>query len=166
MRSPWKHAPLAAIPSKEVAMQDIDITKIDQLITRFETSSLSRLKLRSGDLSLTLERATKEEVAPVAVTSPITASASNQSAVSKSDETLETIVSPIVGTFYLTPAVDAPPYVRAGSVVVAGDILCTIEAMKLMNHLEAEYACEIVEILAEPEQMVEFGAPLFKVRKL
>jgi len=78
----------------------------------------------------------------------------------------EVITSPIVGTFYLTPAPDAPPYVRVGNRVETGSVLCTIEAMKLMNQLEADFACEIVEILAKPEQMVEFGQPLFKVKRV
>ncbi len=146
-------------------MLDVDITKIDQLLSLFETSSLSRLTLRSKDTLLTFER----KIEPGVSSSPPAASSSVPSATPAPEvdlEELHTIESPIVGTFYLTPAVDAPPYVRVGSTVAAGDILCTIEAMKLMNHLEAEFACEIVEILARPEQMVEYGTPLFQVRRL
>ena len=78
---------------------------------------------------------------------------------------IETITSPIVGTFYLTPAPDAPAYVQVGDLVEEGGIICTIEAMKMMNQLQTDFPCEIVSVLAKPEEMVEFGQPLFTVRR-
>ncbi|BDV43669.1 acetyl-CoA carboxylase, biotin carboxyl carrier protein [Geotalea uraniireducens] len=76
------------------------------------------------------------------------------------------IVSPIVGTFYRAPAPDAAPYVEVGQTVEKGQVLCIVEAMKLMNEIEAEFRCKIVEICKENAQPVEFGEPLFVVEPL
>jgi len=127
----------------------MDTLNLEQVLSLFDNSTLSELELSCPTPS-----------APVAKV----AAAPEKPA--KAEEKTEIITSPIVGTFYLTPAPDAPPYVRVGSTVQAKDVLCTIEAMKLMNQLEADYACEIVEILAKPESMVEFGQPLFKVKRI
>jgi len=81
-----------------------------------------------------------------------------------SREGLHAIVSPMVGTFYRAPAPDAPPFVNVGDKVTEKTVVCILEAMKLMNPLEAEVRGEIVEILVENGQLVEFGQPLFLVR--
>ena len=78
----------------------------------------------------------------------------------------ETITSPIVATFYGAPRPDAPSFVKAGSRVKAGDSLCILEAMKMMNHLEAEFDCEIVSVLASNGDLVEYGQALFEVKRL
>ncbi|KAF0219021.1 MAG: acetyl-CoA carboxylase biotin carboxyl carrier [Geobacteraceae bacterium] len=78
----------------------------------------------------------------------------------------EQITSPIVGTFYRAPAPDAPPYVEVGQTVEKGQVFCIVEAMKLMNEIEAEYRCKIVKICKENAQPVEFGEPLFIVEPL
>jgi len=75
------------------------------------------------------------------------------------------IKSPMVGTFYRSPAPDAEAYVQAGTAVSKGQVLCIIEAMKLMNEIEADFACRIVEILVEHAQPVEYNQPLFRVEK-
>lgn len=75
----------------------------------------------------------------------------------------EIITAPIVGSFYRSPGPDSPPFVEEGSKVEAGDSICIIEAMKVMNKLEAEFACEVVRILAKNGQMVEYGESLFEV---
>jgi acetyl-CoA carboxylase biotin carboxyl carrier protein len=76
-----------------------------------------------------------------------------------------TISSPIVATFYLTAGPDSPPYVQKGQTVKKGQTLCVLEAMKMMNHLEAEYDCEILDIKAANGDLVEFGQVLFEVKK-
>lgn len=78
----------------------------------------------------------------------------------------EMITAPIVGTFYRSPAPDAPSFVEEGASAAAGDSIGIIEAMKIMNKLEAEFPCEIVKILVDSGEMVEFGTPLFEVRRL
>jgi acetyl-CoA carboxylase biotin carboxyl carrier protein len=75
------------------------------------------------------------------------------------------IKSPMVGTFYRAPAPDADPYVQVGTAVSKGQVLCIIEAMKLMNEIEADFSCRIVEILVENTQPVEYNQPLFRVEK-
>jgi len=81
-------------------------------------------------------------------------------------ETGETLDSPIVGTFYCAPAPDAAPYVEVGQIVEKGQVLCIVEAMKLMNEIEAEYKCKIIKFCKENAQAVEYGDPLFVIQKL
>jgi len=74
------------------------------------------------------------------------------------------IVSPMVGTFYAAPAPDKPPFVKVGDKVKKGQVVCIIEAMKLMNEIESDYDGEIVKILVANEEMVEYGQPLFLIK--
>lgn len=76
----------------------------------------------------------------------------------------ETVVSPMVGTFYAAPSPDADPYVKKGDVVDASTVVCIVEAMKLFNEIEAEVSGEIVDILVEDGELVEFDQPLFLVK--
>ena len=78
----------------------------------------------------------------------------------------EYITSPIVATFYSAAAPDVPAYVRVGDRVKAGETVCILEAMKLMNEITAEFDCEIEAILVSNEQHVEYGQPLFRVKRL
>jgi acetyl-CoA carboxylase biotin carboxyl carrier protein len=80
--------------------------------------------------------------------------------------TLKDITSPMVGTFYRRPSVDSDAYVNVGDKVKKGDVLCIVEAMKLMNEIETELAGTIVEICLEDGQMVEYGEVLFRVEPL
>ena len=82
------------------------------------------------------------------------------------DEDEEFITSPIVGTFYSAAAPDIPAFVRVGDHVKSGQTVCILEAMKLMNEIQAEYDCEIEAVLVSNEQKVEYGQPLFRVKKL
>lgn len=82
-----------------------------------------------------------------------------------SAQNLVEIKSPMVGTFYRAPAPDADPYVQVGTAVSKGQVLCIIEAMKLMNEIEADFPCRIVKILVENAQPVEYNQPLFQVEK-
>ncbi|WP_285768875.1 acetyl-CoA carboxylase biotin carboxyl carrier protein [Peribacillus sp. SI8-4] len=79
-------------------------------------------------------------------------------------ENLHKITSPMVGTFYQSPAPDSPAYVKAGDKVSADSIVCIVEAMKLFNEIEAEISGEIVEVLVKEGQLVEYGQPLFLVK--
>jgi acetyl-CoA carboxylase biotin carboxyl carrier protein len=82
------------------------------------------------------------------------------------NERLVDIPSPIVGTFYRAPSPDSSPYVEVGQVVEKGQVLCIVEAMKLMNEIEADFRCRICEIFKENAQPVEYGETLFRVEKL
>ncbi len=80
------------------------------------------------------------------------------------EELLHIVKSPIVGTFYEAPTPGSPPFVKPGDVVQAGQVLCIIEAMKLMNEIEADASGEVVKRLAANNQPVEYGQPLFAIR--
>ncbi|HUI69777.1 MAG TPA: acetyl-CoA carboxylase biotin carboxyl carrier protein, partial [Spirochaetia bacterium] len=77
----------------------------------------------------------------------------------------ELITAPLVGTFYRAAAPDAPPFVEVGEKVKKGKTLCILEAMKLMNEFQAEFDLEIVNIMVENGRMVEYGTPLFEVKR-
>ncbi|MFA6681801.1 MAG: biotin/lipoyl-containing protein [Sphaerochaeta sp.] len=149
-------------------MDSIEHMDLASVIALFEESSLGEMELTCSRYSLKFKRQGEGSyVASAPVAGQKTPKAEKPVAGSKSEESgvIETITSPIVGTFYLTPAPDAPAYVQVGDLVEEGGIICTIEAMKMMNQLQTDFPCEIVSVLAKPEEMVEFGQPLFTVRR-
>ncbi|WP_227937673.1 acetyl-CoA carboxylase biotin carboxyl carrier protein [Alkalihalobacillus deserti] len=103
--------------------------------------------------------AVKVEAAPVQKQEEIQTPATNAE-----DPSIHTIASPMVGTFYAAPSPDSGPYVSVGDQINEDSVLCIVEAMKLLNELEAEVNGEIVDILVENGQFVEFGQPLFLVK--
>jgi acetyl-CoA carboxylase biotin carboxyl carrier protein len=148
-------------------MDSIEQMDLATVIALFEGSSLSEMELTCSRYSLKFKRQGEgTAVVPAAVIPQKSIKVEKPAGAEKELEgDVETITSPIVGTFYLTPAPDAPPYVQVGDMVEEGGIICTIEAMKMMNQLQTDYPCEIVSVLAKPESMVEFGQPLFTVRR-
>ena len=80
------------------------------------------------------------------------------------DENLQIITSPMVGTFYSSDAPDKPAYVKVGDKINKGQVVCIVEAMKLMNEIESEFDGEVVEVCAKNEEMVEYGEILFKIK--
>jgi len=148
----------------------MDLKELYALMERFEKSGLSELLFKqNGD-----EVCLKKGVAVVSVPAPAVASphlvhearpAAAEQPVRTASDT-EVIRSPLVGTFYRAAAPDAPPFVDKGDTVQKGKPLCILEAMKLMNEFQAEFDLEVVAILAENGTMVEFGAPLFEVRRV
>jgi acetyl-CoA carboxylase biotin carboxyl carrier protein len=104
-------------------------------------------------------------VAAAPVAAPVVEAAPAPAAAPKADDkNLHKVVSPMVGTFYKSPSPDADAYVKAGSRVDEKTIVCIVEAMKLMNEIEADVKGEIVEVLVENGQLVEYGQPLFLVK--
>ena len=97
--------------------------------------------------------------------SPISAATDSSTDASPTpDEALHTVKSPIVGTFYDSPSPGAPPFIKIGDQVEVGQVLCIIEAMKLMNEIEADVAGEVVKRITASGQPVEYGQPLFAIR--
>lgn len=143
----------------------MDIDRIGPVLERvlglMREHDLGELELESEDLRI---RALKAG-APAAPGAAAVASASAAGAAPASTgEPVATVVeAPVVGTFYRASAPDAAPFVEVGARVEPGDVLCVIEAMKLMNDIKAEFAGEVVEVLAENGQAVEYGQPLFKM---
>ena len=104
--------------------------------------------------------------AGVPVAAPASAAVNTSvEAAEEEDDTLF-ITSPIVGTFYSAAAPDVPAFVKVGDQVKAGQTVCILEAMKLMNEIQSDYDCEIEAVLVSNEQKVEYGQPLFRVKKL
>ncbi len=142
-------------------------------ITEFEIETAeSKIKIQRGSRSVPVSSlAVPQVVAHHPVAAPVLSEPALQSSVSpvenvSAPEAGTAITSPIVGTLYRSPSPDAASYVEAGQVVEKGQILCIVEAMKLMNEIEAEYRCKILKICKENAQPVEYGETLFLVEPL
>ncbi|WP_243371395.1 acetyl-CoA carboxylase biotin carboxyl carrier protein [Geotalea sp. SG265] len=156
----------------------MDIKDLKVLVKMVTETDITEFELENADEKIRIKRGTAPEVihyqqppvAPVQFPSVQQAApaapAEASSAPAPVAEKGQKIVSPIVGTFYRAPAPDAAPYVEVGQVVEKGQVLCIVEAMKLMNEIEAEFRCKIVKICKENAQPVEFGECLFIVEPL
>jgi acetyl-CoA carboxylase biotin carboxyl carrier protein len=151
---------------------NIDLKKIRALIRTLRDSDITEFEYTEGKARIRLSRAAPPHVAvpaqmvPAPVQQPLAAAAEPAEADGKKtdDEGDELIVtSPFVGTFYRAPSPDAPPFVEVGGNVREGQTLCIVEAMKLMNEIEADCAGKVTDILVENGKPVEFGQPLFKI---
>ena len=158
-----------------------DKESLFELMDKFEKSELSELTLKiegqqvkmkkGGDQSFNPQHfaaynAAHSTASAASHTVPQHAAPAPAAPNSSSSEQGDIISAPLVGTFYRASAPDAPAFVDVGSKVKAGDTLCILEAMKIMNELEAEYDCEILEILHDSGALAEFGCPLFKVKRI
>lgn len=141
-----------------------DVARLVQLFKDNELGELEfedekfRLKLKSQHAPLL---AATPSVVPTPVSQPVQAEASPPK-----EEDGRQVTSPFVGNFYRQPAPDAPPYVEVGQIVSKGQVLCIVEAMKLMNEIEAECSGRIAKIYVENGRPVEFGEPLFLIEPL
>jgi acetyl-CoA carboxylase biotin carboxyl carrier protein len=148
----------------------LDLRKVKKLIELFEESQLIEMEISEGESTIRLNRgvpasSTMMQYAPPAAVAP--QSAAQASALEPASEgEVETgikITSPMVGTFYDASSPDTEPYVKVGSVVKAGDVLCIIEAMKTFNQFEAEESGTIRAVYKQTGDPVEFGEPLFLI---
>lgn len=158
----------------------MDIKDLKSLIKMVTETDITEFEMGTGEDKILIKRGCTAPVvqyqasAPMVAMQPAMMPAAAQSAPAVSAEAAapapkakgNEIASPIVGTFYRAPAPDAAPYVEVGQIVEKGQILCIVEAMKLMNEIEAEYRCKIVDICKENAQPVEFGEALFVVEPL
>jgi acetyl-CoA carboxylase biotin carboxyl carrier protein len=147
----------------------MDIRKVKKLIELLDETGVAEIEIKEGEESVRISRhpsggtfammpqhmtygpAPASPAAPVAAAAPAAASAD------------QAVTAPMVGTFYSAPAPGAKPFVDIGSEVKAGDVLCIIEAMKMMNQIESDKAGRIVSVLAKNGDPVEFGQPLFVI---
>jgi len=155
----------------------IDLDFLERLIQAIDESSLDSIELERGGTRVRLAKSAPmvQGPAPAAAPPPSPATSAYGSAPAPAEtgggdpaetappSNLVDVPSPMVGTFYRAPAPDAPPYVDEGAEIKEGDTLCIIEAMKLMNELEAEVSGTIREILVDNAQPVEYGQVLFRV---
>lgn len=145
----------------------MDLEKIEGLVKIIEDSSLNEFTYKDKDVKITMSKLDQPPVVAAGV--PVAASAPVNTIVEKAEEEEEEslfITSPIVGTFYSASAPDVPAFVKVGDQVKAGQTVCILEAMKLMNEIQSDYDCEIEAVLVSNEQKVEYGQPLFRVKRL
>ena len=153
---------------------EFDLNQVRELLAILNQTNIEELCLKSDNFELTIRKgavamptAPAEMVANAPTLVPHLVVGSEPAAVTPTvqpDKNWIDITSPMVGTFYRAPAPDEPSFVEIGSVVRPGQTVCIIEAMKLMNELEAEASGEIMEILVENGKPVEFGQPLMRLK--
>ncbi len=142
---------------------------IEKLAKIIADNELTEISLEDGEQAITIRKDLPEVIsAGVPVSAPAPAvSASPAPAVSGEPKAEvkkgNAIVSPMVGTFYSKPSPDAEPFVKVGDTVAEGDVVCIIEAMKMMNEIESEFSGKIVEICVTDGQAVEYGQPIMYV---
>ncbi|MGB5919138.1 acetyl-CoA carboxylase biotin carboxyl carrier protein [Arcobacter sp.] len=150
----------------------MEFKDIKELIRVFDKSDLNKLKIKDGEFEISMQTgfdggsivtaaapAVQAAPAPVAATTSVTAETA-------APITGDTINSPMIGTFYASPSPESSAFVKVGDTVKAGQTLCILEAMKIMNEVEAEFDCKIVKVLVEDSNPVEYDMPLFVVEKI
>ena len=156
----------------------MDIRKVKKLIELLDETGVAEIEIKEGEESVRISRHPSggtfammpqhmmygpppaPAAAPAAAVTPAAAAAVAAAAAAAADQT---VTAPMVGTFYSAPAPGAKPFVDIGSEVKPGDVLCIIEAMKMMNQIESDKAGRIVSVLAKNGDPVEFGQPLFVI---
>ncbi len=160
----------------------MDIKDLKLLIKLVTETDITEFEMDNSDEKIIIKRGQKTEYVTVAspaahqyappvyqqapASPPAVAPMTSAASASQESEAGDTLNSPIVGTFYEAPGPESDPYVTVGQIVEKGQVLCIVEAMKLMNEIEAECKCKIIKICKSNAQAVEFGDPLFVIQKL
>lgn len=152
------------------------LEEIRQLIGLVQESSIAELEVTHGEERIRIVRQHQQQTViagqmasgsgPAAqpATAPVVSDAPAAAAPPKAESGLHDVKAPMVGTFYRAPAPDAPPYVEVGARVTEGQIVCIVEAMKLMNEIPADRGGTVVEILVQNAQPVEYGQALVRIK--
>lgn len=149
----------------------MDIRKVKKLIELLEASDIAEIEIKEGEESVRISRGSTSAPAPVTYQAPAAAPAAVAAAPSGAPEEAPSapvsdsnaIKSPMVGTFYRSPSPSSPPFVEVGKHVKAGDVVCIVEAMKMMNQIEADHAGVVEAIHVEDGEGVEFDQPLITI---
>lgn len=150
----------------------MNLETLKEIVKVAKDGGVTELSVESKDLKVSVKFQGSQvpvvhqpllQAQPIQANLPAPASVAPKSA-TVNDAGLHVIKSPFVGTFYSSPSPGKPVYVKVGDKVKAGQTLCVLEAMKIMNEIEADKAGEVVEICVENESLVEFGQPLFKIK--
>jgi len=145
----------------------MDIRKVKKLIELLEASSVDEIEIKEGEESVRISRNTGAPIAmaaaPVPAAPAMPAPVAPALAPAPAPNTDDAVKSPMVGTFYRSPSPEAPSFVEVGQSVRAGDVLCIVEAMKMMNQIEADRAGTVTAIHAENGEPVEFDQPLITI---
>ncbi|MEO2153887.1 MAG: acetyl-CoA carboxylase biotin carboxyl carrier protein [Aquificota bacterium] len=146
---------------------------VKELLKMLNSSSLTKFELKTKDFELKVEKESPKIVSPqeeAKEVQPVNVEQFKSEKILPPSEDVETpeeklhvIKSPLVGTFYRAPAPGAPPFVEEGDIVSPGQVLCIIEALKVMNEIESDVRGKVVKILVENGQPVEYGQPLFLI---
>lgn len=142
----------------------MEYEKIKQLIEEMGNSKLTAVDIEFPDgtkISMKKDKMQEKIIQNTSIVENDTIE--NQIKEDKNEKKGNIIKSPMVGTFYLKPSPTAEPYIEIGKEVKKGDVLCIIEAMKLMNEIESEYIGKVAEILVKDGETVEYGTPLFRI---
>ncbi|MCK9374065.1 MAG: acetyl-CoA carboxylase biotin carboxyl carrier protein [Sulfuricurvum sp.] len=144
----------------------MDMKQIKTLLQEFDASTLSKLKITQDAFSIEFEKNIGVVAAPMMAAAPVAVAAAPSETPVSPVIAGDVIVSPMVGTFYAAPSPDSAPFVKVGDRVKKGQVIAVLEAMKIMNELEAEFDCKILSVLVSDAQAVEYDMPLFAVEKL
>lgn len=154
----------------------MDIRKVKKLIELLEESGIAEIEIKEGEESVRISRYGNAQVAPAVqyaavpmaapAPQPVAAPSEAPAADTSTEDSLpegHVVKSPMVGTYYSSPSPEAPPFAKVGDTVNEGDTLCIVEAMKILNQIEADASGTIKAILVENGQPIEFGQPLFVI---
>ena len=144
----------------------MDLRKIKKLIEMLQESDLNEIEVKEGEESVRINRKKGDVEIPQQIVAPQVQSKEIVENVDESEENLSFIQSPMVGTFYRSPAPGKPPFVEIGQRVKKGDTICIIEAMKMMNQVKSEFDGKIVDIKVENGQPVEFNESLVSIETI
>mgnify|MGYP001160900928 FL=1 len=152
----------------------MDIRKVKKLIEMLENSNLEEIEIQEGEESVRLVKGSTNMLSAAhaqsinipQATSPVT-SVEENSAENTSQETTDGnfINSPMVGTFYASASPGAKPFVNLGDIVNEGDVVCIVEAMKMMNEIKSEFTGKVISIKVDNSEPVEYGQPLFEIEE-
>lgn len=148
----------------------MNIKDIKELILAVDKTSINKVDIETGDIKISISKSNNVSnseglVEEVKLEGTKKESLTRTSEKIIDDENIFIVKSPIVGTFYTSPSPGAEPFVKVGDNVKEGQTLCIIEAMKIMNEITSEVSGEIVDVLVENEEVVEYGQPLMKIRR-
>ncbi|HBH10811.1 MAG: acetyl-CoA carboxylase, biotin carboxyl carrier protein [Legionellales bacterium] len=148
----------------------MDIRKVKKLIELLEESGIAEIEIHEGEESVRISRGgstaapqTVISAPPIAASAPMQASGTTETSSDDYSDEGEVVTAPMVGIFYTSPGPDQPPFINKGQNIKTGDVLCIIEAMKIMNQIEADVDGKVVRILVENGDPVEYGQPLFVI---
>jgi len=148
----------------------MDLEQLDSLLKLLKEHDVGEYRFKNDDYSVQLRVGAVVAAMPHAVVSaaspaaPVSAVSGAAAEATSEEAGISCVESPMVGTFYRAPSPGAPPFVEVGAKVSVGQTLCIVEAMKLMNEIEAEVSGTVTEILAEDAHPVQFGESLFKIK--
>jgi acetyl-CoA carboxylase biotin carboxyl carrier protein len=160
-------------------MDENNLDKLRELVEFLKANEIAEFETEKAEGKLRIKFASAVPAAPAgfdaaqlarlmasapAATAPVVAAPASAAVAAAPEVSLHKVKSPIVGTFYESPSPGSAPFVKVGDVVEVGQVLCIVEAMKLMNEIESDAAGEIVERIAASGQPVEYGQPLFAIK--